>query len=655
MSKDSQLEKRFHFFQSLAFKQSLVLFLSASTLLFGLGIYYIQRVSMLIDNELLEDARVPVQLVRSGKLPIEVARDLKALNSMIPSSVIQSFITTEEGNVLYSDDRDMEGTTAGNATAFTNYPGLIRWENDSTLAIAEEHGRRRIFITVPLHLPGEQAKTWYLTLDGARNHRRKQWVVRLFLSGFTASILLISVMGAGLAHWILRPRLRCITECLEAIEQGDLSSRVKRVRSTDELGILGRGMNKMVTKLAGQRAEQERLLEALEAARKNAENANRTKSEFLANMSHEIRTPMNGVLGMAQLIRNTELNSEQKEYVETIVSSANNLLRIINSILDLSRVEMGGLDLMIGSVDIRRMIGELQTLFIPSATEKGLELIVRCSESLHHVCTDEGLIRQILINLLGNAIKFTSEGHVKLTVEPVECHGNECSIRFSVSDTGIGISEEEQQLIFRKFTQVDGSHARAYGGTGLGLAISRKMVEQLGGRLTVRSAKGEGSEFSFTITAHIDQFSPEKSGAAADRAEAAERLNLDVLVVEDNKLNQRVLKTMLEKLGCRIVLAENGKEALDLLRLVMPIEERPRFDLILMDIQMPVLDGLKATGMIRAQEGDDRRTPIVAITAHAMKGDREKFMEQGMDAYISKPIRQQDLVEIIKQFAGTSR
>ncbi|MDZ8117983.1 ATP-binding protein [Pontiella agarivorans] len=651
MSGHEQLKERFRFFQSLAFKLSLVIFLVASTLLSGLGIYYIQKFSHIIETELLSSACVPARLVSNGNLSMEVARDRTALSEMIRARVLHSMITTPAGDVLYSDDGALEGSVTNAGGIYTNHADLVRWKNHSTLGIAGLEGRQHIYITVPLQRPDGQQLVWLMELDGERNRRRKAWAAKLFLRGFLGSIFSVSVIGAGLAHWMLRPRLRRITECLEAVEQGDLSPRVKQIRSTDELGILGRGMNDMLTKLSGQRMGQKQLLEELEAAKVSAEHANRTKSEFLANMSHEIRTPMNGVLGMAQLIKDTELSSEQKEYVETIASSADNLLRIINSILDLSRVEMGKLDLTIDTVDICRIIAELEILFTPAADEKGLQLIVTCPESLRHVRTDEGMIRQVLINLMGNAIKFTPAGHVELTVEPLEYHGNECTIRFSVADTGIGISEEAQQLIFKKFTQVDGSQTRAYGGTGLGLAISRKMVEQLGGRLTVKSSEGAGTEFSFTITMHVESFSSGASGLAHDGAEPIEPLNLDVLVVEDNKLNQRVLMKMLEKLGCRIVLAENGKEALHVLRLVMPVEERPRFDLILMDIQMPVLDGLKATGMIRAQEGEERRTPIIAITAHAMKGDREKFMEQGMDGYLSKPVRKQDLLNVIRHFA----
>jgi len=467
--------------------------------------------------------------------------------------------------------------------------------------------------------------------------------------GFFVCILGITVLSALLLRIMSVPRLRDAVKCLQAVEQGNLDVRVSKVKSKDELGVLGRGVNLMIGELERRRAEQEQLSSELNVAKEEAEKASRSKSEFLANMSHEIRTPMNGVLGMAQLLKDTPLSAEQRDYLGTISLSAENLLKLINNILDLSRIEMGKFDLNIETVDVRALLSELNTFFSPSVIEMGLNLHIECPEQLPRIRTDEGSLRQVLINLMANAVKFTQKGLVRLRVECLDKTGNECTLAFCVADTGIGISPEAQETIFHNFAQADGSHTREFGGTGLGLSISKKLVEQLGGRLCVTSEPGHGSEFSFNITVNMESdFQNDQPKGNSENN--PEQLNYHVLVAEDNKLNQRVISKMLEKVGCSVDVAENGRDAITQLKLTAPQEEWPRYDMILMDIQMPVLDGLKATAMIRAQEGEVRRTPIIAVTAHAMKGDREKFLEQGMDGYISKPVRREELLEVLKQY-----
>jgi signal transduction histidine kinase/CheY-like chemotaxis protein len=400
------------------------------------------------------------------------------------------------------------------------------------------------------------------------------------------------------------------------------------------------------------------LVQAMEAA----QAANQAKSEFLANMSHEIRTPMNGVLGMLGMLLDRELGETEREYAATAQRSARALLDVINDILDLSRVEAGRLALEPVPFDLRAVIEDVVAQAAVQARDKELELLVRYpSEVPSRFVGDDGRIRQILVNLVGNAVKFTSRGHVAVDVARVGEGDGVVTLELAVADTGVGIPAAAQQIIFEKFQQADGSTTRLYGGSGLGLAIVRELVGLMGGRVGVDSEPGKGSRFWFTLALTRDQHESAPvvaeaalpAAAAPDAARdsepavaaAAAARSGRVLVVEDNVVNQKVAMYLLEDLGWRVDVAGNGREALRL------IDEIP-YDLVFMDVQMPEMDGLQATAAIRAGESaQGRRLPIVAMTAHAMRGDLERCLAAGMDGYVSKPVSKQDLAQVLARFA----
>ena len=501
--------------------------------------------------------------------------------------------------------------------------------------------------------------TLVVQLSTASLHQSQADVIR---SGLIAGAvaLLLGVWLSWLAARSLSKRLSAIAEVAAGVARGDLEQPEIQDETGDEVGALARAINWMVHRLRDliqqmnevAKSEQERLARLvserthqLQLSEQKAQQANRAKSAFLAKMSHEIRTPLNGVIGVTNLVLEGELPQEQRAHVEIVSKSADTLLALVNDVLDYSKIEAG--ELVLDPVDFR-LHDLIETVAAPLRSllgDKPVKLGVHCDEAVPDALFADRLrLGQILRNLIHNAIKFTDTGSVDVHVEH-QRDGEDVVLQFMVSDTGIGIPKDAQAEIFASFRQVNDVVNRRYGGTGLGLAICHQLVELMGGTISIESDTGKGSRFRFSVRcreARTTRAGQDQS-VAQPQGDQAVVVPLRVLLVEDNGINRLVSQRMLESQGHTVVVAEDGQKAVRL-------TEQDDFDVVLMDVQMPIMDGYSATRAIRQRERHDgRRAPIIALTAHAFRGDLERCREAGMDEYLSKPVRPGKLFEAIQR------
>ncbi|GAA4092880.1 ATP-binding protein [Zhongshania borealis] len=502
-------------------------------------------------------------------------------------------------------------------------------ENELTVPIIQH--------SIPLEdsITGEKTGALEERLIGTvslKQSRNKLILLQQQIIKVSSLIALVSILVCISFAWFISRRfsrpLAEINNFTKKITAGNFYKKIENI-SSGELGELQSHINNMAISIEQQQQELQRNLENLKTAKEEADKANLAKSQFLATMTHELRTPLNGALGMMQLLSTTELNADQNHYLSIAKESSELLLNIVNNILDYSKIEKGELQLQEVYFNIIEIFDNILTPLRYEAERKGLTFTIHSDPQLKNTCVlgDDIRLRQILLNLVANAVKFTHQGHINISLKAVDIGQKRISLELIVSDTGIGINEADQKIIFESFRQADGSHRRQYGGSGLGLAIVRRLCELMNAEISLSSSEGKGSVFTLRWSCLYKEVGDRNLQKIDEEALFTGK---KALIVEDNPINQLLVDNILQRWGMTTVTSSNGAEA-------VIAANNQHFDVILMDLQMPIMDGFEATIAIRSQE-QQQRTPIIALTANNFKDDSDHCFRVGMDDFLSKPV-----------------